>query len=90
MIRLNVFLQTSQNKAAVVTTAKELAKESAKETGCLGYELFESCTNPDLLMICETWKDEEALETHRQSTHFKRLSPQLHEMAQMKTDKLIL
>lgn len=55
MIRLNVFIRTTEsNREELVRTAKELAAASLKDEGCVAYDLFESATRSDVLMICET------------------------------------
>lgn len=56
MIRLNVFIQVEkQNREAVVALAKELVVASLQDNGCVAYDLFESATRADVLMICETY-----------------------------------
>ena len=58
MIRLNVFIRTTEsNREELVRTAKELAAASLKDEGCVAYDLFESATRSDVLMICETWSN---------------------------------
>ena len=65
MIRLNVFIQVEkQNYDQVVNIAKELVAASQKDNGCVAYDLFQSTTRQDVLMICETWKDAESLSAH--------------------------
>lgn len=65
MIRLNVFIQVSEsNRAAVLEVAKELVASSLKDKGCIAYDIFESATRNDVLMICETWEDAESLSAH--------------------------
>lgn len=55
MIRLNVFIQVEkQNYDQVVNIAKELVAASQKDNGCVAYDLFQSTTRQDVLMICET------------------------------------
>lgn len=56
MIRLNVFIQVEkQHYDQVVNIAKELVTASQKDNGCVAYDLFQSTTRQDVLMICETW-----------------------------------
>ena len=58
MIRLNVFIQVEEkNHEAVVAAAKELVAASLKDNGCVAYDLFQSSTRSDVMMICETWAD---------------------------------
>jgi len=88
MIRLNVFIQTSAaNRSAVAETAKELVAASLKDEGCIAYDLFESSTRPDVMMICETWKDEAALAAHEATPHFTTLVPKLESLAALKLEK---
>lgn len=38
-------------------------------------------------MICETWKDAEALSAHEHTPHFMTLVAQIEELAEMKIEK---
>lgn len=88
MIRLNVFIQVEEkNHEAVVLAAKELVEASLKDKGCVAYDLFQSSTRPDVLMICETWADEASLSAHEASTHFTTLVPKIQSLAAMKLEK---
>ena len=90
MIRLNVFIQAEEkNHAAVVEAAKELVAASLKDKGCIAYDLFQSATRPDVLMICETWKDTECLSAHEQSVHFTTLVPKIQSLSDMKLEKFL-
>ena len=88
MIRLTVFIQVDEkNRAELVAAAKELVAASQKDSGCISYDLFESATRPDVLMICETWKDDESLSAHSQAPHFTRLVPKIESLGTMKTER---
>ena len=88
MIRLNVFIQAEEkNYDQVVTAAKELVAASLKDNGCVAYDLFQSSTRKDVLMICETWKDAESLDAHEKAAHFITLVPKLQELGKMKLEK---
>ena len=78
MIRLNVFIRVpEERRLEAVTTAKELVAASQNEQGCVAYDLFESATRRDVMMICETWQDADALAAHKQTAHFVN-SPARH------------
>lgn len=88
MIRLNVFIKTSaENRTKVVEAAKALVEASLKDNGCIAYDIFESATRNDVLMICETWKDAESLTAHEKADHFVTLVPKIQGMAEMKLEK---
>lgn len=88
MIRLNVFIRTSEaNRAELLRIARELVAASLRDEGCAAYDIFESATRPDVLMICETWRDAAALSAHEQAPHFTTLVPRLHELGEMKAER---
>lgn len=88
MIRLNVFIQVSQeNRSALIEVAKELVAASLGDSGCIAYDLFESATRRDVLMICETWTEETALNAHVNAIHFKTLIPKIEELGKMKIEQ---
>ncbi len=88
MIRLNVFITvSSENRAKYLEIAKELVAASQKDAGCIAYDIFESSTRPEVLMICETWTDDEALAKHEAADHFTTLVPKLAEIGQMKIER---
>lgn len=88
MIRLNVFIKTTDaTRDAALNAAKKLVEASLKDAGCIAYDVFESATRGDVLMICETWKDAESLAAHEQAPHFTTLVPEIQSLAEMKLEK---
>jgi len=88
MIRLNVFISVENvNSAKVLGAAKELTAASLKEDGCVAYDVFESATRPNVLMICETWKDSETLSNHEKSASFIKNIAILKELTTIKVEK---
>lgn len=88
MIRLNVFIQVNaENRAEALATAKELVACSLKDKGCIAYDIFESATREDVLMICETWADAESLAAHEKAEHFVTMVPKLQSLGAMKLEK---
>lgn len=88
MIRLNVFIQVSaERRAATLETAKALTACSLQDKGCIAYDIFESATRPDVLLICETWTDADALAAHSATEHFERYVGQIEQLGQMKLEQ---
>ena len=88
MIRLNVFIQVKEeNRTDLLTVIKELVAASIQESGCIAYDIFESATRKDVLMICETWTNEEALAIHEKAEHFTTLIPKMQRLSQVKIEK---
>lgn len=88
MIRLNVFIQVSaERRAATLEAAKALTACSLQDKGCIAYDIFESATRPDVLLICETWTDADALAVHSATEHFERYVGQIEQLGQMKLEQ---
>ncbi len=88
MIRLNVFIQVSaERRAATLEAAKALTACSLQDKGCIAYDIFESATRPDVLLICETWADADALAAHSATEHFERYVGQIEQLGQMKLEQ---
>ena len=87
MIRINCFIQVNEeNRTAVLEAAKTLTAASLEQDGCVAYDIFESATRPDVLMICETWRDKEALTAHSNSQVFHDEVSIIHNLSEMKLE----
>ena len=53
----------------------------------MAYDIFESATRRDVLMICETWRDAEALSAHEKMPYFVDYVAQMHALGEMKLEK---
>jgi quinol monooxygenase YgiN len=49
-----------------------LQQHSRNEPGCVQYEAHQSIENPRKFLIYEKYKDQAALDAHRESAHFKQ------------------
>lgn len=88
MIRLNCFIQVEESKRKqVLALAKELVAASLNDEGCIAYDIFESSTRRDVMMICETWKDAASLDVHSKSAHFTTLVPQIQNLGSLKLEQ---
>lgn len=84
MLRLNCFIKVSaENRAEVLAAAKRLTEASLLQDGCVAYDIFESATRPEVLMICETWRDQTALDAHSASEVFQTEVTVMRSLAQM-------
>ena len=73
MIRLNCVISVKEeNYSKVLEAAKRLTEASLNQNGCMSYDIFESATRPDVLMICETWADQSSLDAHSRSDVFHK------------------
>lgn len=87
MLRLNCFIKVSaDNRQQVLEAAKRLTEASLKQDGCIAYDIFESTTRPDVLMICETWRDQDALDAHSASEVFGKEAGTMRTLAEMKLE----
>ena len=79
MIRLNVFFEVKDSDSVEQAKAlsTELVNKSLKDEGNVAYDLFLSATRPLVMMICETWQNEEVLKAHMATDHFTTLVPKI-------------
>lgn len=87
MLRLNCFISVSrENRDELLEAAKRLTAASLKQDGCIAYDIFESATRPEVMMICETWRDREALDAHSASDVFVKDVAIMHSLGQLKLE----
>ncbi len=87
MLRLNCFIKVDASaREEVIAAAKRLTEVSLTQDGCVAYDVFESATRPDVLMICETWRDNNALTAHSESEVFVREVGFMRANAEMKLE----
>lgn len=79
MIRLNVFFEKKESIKAEELNAlcEELVEKSLKDNGNVAYDYFVSGTRNGVMMICETWQNEEVLKAHMATDHFTTLVPKI-------------
>lgn len=56
----------------VIENFRHLEAESRKEPGCVFYVAQQNTEDPLRFMVYEQYRDEAAIEAHRESAHFKR------------------
>lgn len=87
MLRLNCFIKVSaEHRGEVLEAARRLTAASLLQDGCVAYDVFESATSPDVLLICETWRDQLALDAHSASDVFVREVGIMRSLAEMKLE----
>ena len=52
-------------------------EKSLKDNGNVAYDYFVSGTRDGVMMICETWQNEEVLKAHTATEHFTSLVPKI-------------
>ncbi|MDE6272164.1 MAG: antibiotic biosynthesis monooxygenase [Muribaculaceae bacterium] len=87
MLRLNCFIKVdAHHKGEVLEAARRLTTASLLQQGCIAYDIFESATRPDVMMICETWADDSALKAHSESEVFEKEVGLMRSLAEMKLE----
>lgn len=88
MIRLNVTVNINpESSDEVIAALNQLAAESRKEEGCIGYEIFRNTIRPDQVIIVETWKDQASLDAHGQTPHYTTILPPLGDKMKMTLER---
>jgi autoinducer 2-degrading protein len=72
MVVLQVaFLVKSEHVAEFLEMARYDAEHSQQEAGCLRFDVIQDRDDSSRFYFYEVYKDEAALQTHRQTPHFK-------------------
>jgi len=61
---------TPGREAQVAEIFRKLTTESRKEAGCLMYQVQRQQKDPSRFLVYEQYRDEQALQTHRNAPHF--------------------
>lgn len=79
MIAVIAILRSKPDKAEEFERVFTLlaAQVRANESGNVTYQLSRSRTEPNTYKVLEVYRDEEALEAHRASDHFRAAGPSL-------------
>ena len=82
MIRLNAFfvLKDDASFEELKTITDELVAASRKDEGNKGYDLFQSTTDPKVMMFCERWENQAVLDKHSAAPHFTYAVPKIGAM----------
>ncbi len=68
----------------------DMVKPSRAEKGSLLYHIYQMKEKPDTFVVIETWENEEALEGHRNSSHYKYYKSHFEQFtAEKYSDELI-
>ncbi|KZL89184.1 putative quinol monooxygenase [Clostridium magnum] len=67
-------------KEEYLRLSKELIDETRKEEGCIHYSIYEEINDSSILAMLEEWKDEDAIVSHNNSDHMKRIIPELKKL----------
>ena len=64
-VRLVISINAAPGKGAELLRAMQARCElSAKDAGCLQFEVFQSAQDPDRLALLELWENQAALDAH--------------------------
>ena len=73
-MRIVAVIEIQPGKRDLVRDAlREISPLTLAEEGCLGYELYESETQPDTLITVEDWRAPADLEFHQQTDYVQRV-----------------
>ena len=91
LIRMNCTLEVKNEKEEeTVKDAVELVNKSLNDEGVIDYDILKSCTRNNQFLIFETWKNQDCLNKHMNSEHFKKLVPKIQEKGTLKIDQLFI
>ena len=75
------FNVSDNNISELLDLANNLISETRKEDGNISYELIRGIKSKNLFAFLEKWSDQESLDRHMNTSHFKALAPQIGKLA---------
>ena len=72
IVQIVLLAVAPENLDALVREAVENARQSLTEAGVRRFDVLQEVDNPTQLVLYEVYDSTEALEAHRQTSHFKR------------------
>lgn len=83
--RVKVSPDTRKDVLAAILKCAELSRA---EEGNIYYDVTEHVSNPDIIVILEEWKSQEAIDFHNSTAHFKELVAGVSGKADIEVDVL--
>lgn len=65
---------------SIIEKAQDLIKSTRLEQSCICYDLYASTEDDNILMMFEKWKNQDALNSHMQTEHFKSFDTAIEEL----------
>lgn len=66
-------------KDKIIEKSQDIIESSRLESNCISYDLFASTEDDDVLMMFEKWKNQNALDLHMKTKHFKEFGKAIEE-----------
>ena len=83
----NIENKTNHHDTITLFLSSGRTDKSRKHEGCVAYDVFMSTTRTDVFMICETWRDEDALNKHSATPEFKRYCKEMTDRGLLKIER---
>ena len=64
---------SAQAVEGVLALVADLRRHTLEEPGCLGYDVFRSTDDAGEVLLLERYRDDAAIEAHRNSKHYQEL-----------------
>ena len=80
IISAQVFIKSDKVDAFIAST-KDLIEKSRAEAGCVSYSLYQDPQDKTRFLFFEEWKNQEAVDFHFSTEHFKKFGDVLNECA---------
>ena len=66
--------------------AREMTAKTRAEAGCISYELVQNQADPLVYFFIEKYADQNAVQAHRETSHFQTLVPKIAELRQKSSE----
>jgi quinol monooxygenase YgiN len=70
----------------IIKKSQDLIESTRLESGCISYNLYASTEDDNILLMLERWENQEVLESHMQTKHFKAFGADIKNLLARKLD----
>ncbi len=63
----------------IISKAQDVIKYTRQEPGCISHDLYASTEDENVLIMFEKWKNQDELNSHMQTEHFKAFGKSIEE-----------
>jgi quinol monooxygenase YgiN len=67
-------------RTKVIELCTGMLEPSRNEPGCMSYNFFQDLTDENLFFFFEEWKDQEAIDSHNSSPHYRHFVAQFESL----------
>lgn len=80
------FSAKPERRTEVIQLCKSMINPSRNEPGCISYNFYQDLSDENKFFFFEEWKDQQAIDAHVKTNHYKEFVPKFETMIKAPSD----